>query len=100
LYKRIDSFLAPSLVLAPPSTSGRPPPHCAAAAQQSNPPPSGLLSPRRPSASSRRQKTFFARGGPRLSSPHTERKKPQSLTAGQFPPTRGSAAAGRCQESV
>ncbi len=38
LYKTIDSFLAPSLVLAPPSTSGRPPPHCAGA-QQSSPPP-------------------------------------------------------------
>jgi hypothetical protein len=31
---------------------------------------------------------------------HTHTHKPQSLTAGQFPPSRGSAAAGRCQESV
>ncbi len=30
----------------------------------------------------------------------THTQKPQSLTAGQFPPSRGSAAAGRCQESV
>ncbi len=43
-------------------------------------------------------KTFFARGGPRLSSPHT--RNPKNLTAGQFPPSRGSAPAGRCQESV
>jgi hypothetical protein len=34
-------------------------------------------------------KTFFARGGPRLSSPHTHTQKPQSLTTGQFPPSPG-----------
>ncbi len=72
---------------------------CCCAAKQSPPLRSSAFSP----ASLRvfeEAKTFFARGrrSQALSSPHTQ--KPQSLTAGQFPPSRGSAAAGRCQESV